>query len=70
MLPDAQGVSLRHLESQQPPFTLHFDHIQSDDVIREFLGFVGQDGELVHTGDYVELSLAHHEVRMRVSVDL
>ena len=65
MLPDAQGFFLGDLQFQQPPFTLHFDHIQPDDAIGEFHGVIGQDGEIVHTGDYVELSSAHHEVCLK-----
>ena len=62
MLPDAQGVSLGDLPFQQPPFTLHFGHIQPHDMIEEFRGVIGQDGELIHTNEYVELRSAHYEV--------
>lgn len=54
-LPDAKGIILEDLPVQQPPFTVHWDHLSLDDTIQEFRGVIGQDGELVHVGDFVML---------------
>jgi len=61
-LPDAQEVSLEDLALQEPPFTVHIDHLELNKLVREFKGVIGQDGHLVGTGEFVELSLPHHEV--------
>ena len=60
MLPDVQRVCLSSLQS--PPFTLHFDNIQPQDVVEEFGGVIAQNGRLVHTDEFVELHSSHHEV--------
>lgn len=53
---------LGDLQIQRPPFTVHLDYLNPTDIIKEFYGVIGQDGELIHAGDYVELRSAHHEV--------
>lgn len=62
MIPDARGVSVGDLPLQQPPFAVHFDHVQPHEAVDEFHGVIGQDGELTHKDDYVELSSHHYEV--------
>ena len=60
-LPD---VSLGDLQVQRPQhFTVHLDHIEPHESIEEFHGVIGQDGELVHKDDYVELTSCHYQVR-------
>lgn len=60
-LPDAQGVALGDLPLVQPPFILHLDHLCLSDEIKKFQGVIGQDRELIHTGDFVLLSSVHYE---------
>ena len=66
MIPDAPGVSVGDLPLQQPPFAVHFDHIQPHDPVDEFHGVIGQDGELIRKDDYVELSSHRYEVCTKV----
>lgn len=60
-LPDAPGTAIGELAAHQPPFTVYWDHIDLDDFILEFRGVVGQNGSLVHVGDFVMLSSVHTE---------
>ena len=62
MLQDVQRVCLGNLSLQNPPFTVHFDNIQPQDIVEEFGGIIGQSGKLIHTHDFVELHSTHHEV--------
>ena len=47
--------SLSNLSLQNPPFTVHFDNIQPQDIVEEFGGIIGRSGKLIHTHDFVEL---------------
>ena len=46
-LPDAQGVSICDLPRQQSPFTVHMEELHPDDLVEEYLGVIGRDGEMV-----------------------
>ena len=48
-----------------PPFTLDSD-LKPTDVVKEFSGVIGQIGELINAGDYVELRDAHNEVGVSI----
>lgn len=61
-LPDAQGVSLLDLPSYESPFVLYLDHLDPNDMVKEFGGVIGQNHDLVATGSFVLLSTVHHEV--------
>ena len=61
-LPEAEGVPLEELQLQQPPFELHFHHLDFQDTVKEFRGVIGQDGALIHIGDFVKLSFPYNEV--------
>ena len=63
VLPDAPGVCLSDLSFQHPSFTVHFDNIQPQNIVEEFHDVIGQDGELVHTNQFVVLCSAVNEVR-------
>lgn len=57
LMSDAPNNSLGDLQLQQPQhFIIHLDHVQPHEPIEEFHGVIGQDGELIHKNDYVELS--------------
>lgn len=43
-------------------------YINGDDGVKEFSGVIGQDGELIHIRDFVELSYTHEEVCFRIRV--
>lgn len=63
MLPDAPNNSLGDLQLQQPQhFIIHLDHVQPHEPIEEFRGVIGQNGELIHKNDYVELSSCYYQV--------
>ena len=63
MLPDAPGICIGDLAvSQSPSFNVYFDNIQTDDVVQEYRGVIGQDGELVRVDEFVELCSTFHEV--------
>jgi len=63
-LPDAKGVPMGHLSSQQQPFLLHYHDLDSEDEVEVFRCVIGQNGKLIHSGDFVKLSSNHHEVYM------
>lgn len=64
-LPDASGVPLAGLGVQSIPFTLKLEQlIDFQDLVKEFGGVIGQDGDLLKVGDYVELSSASCEVNI------
>ena len=64
MMPDTAGVSLADLQLQRPQlFTIHLNHIEPHEPLEEFHGVIGQDGELIHKDDYVELTSCHYQVR-------
>ena len=52
-------VKMGELSSQQPPLT---DHLNSTDTVKQFCGVIGENGELVHDGHFVELDSPHHGV--------
>ena len=56
-MPDVNG-SISDLRSD---FTIQLDHLHCDDALEEFAAVIGQDGQLIHVGDYVEI--IHQEVR-------
>ncbi|SMN01279.1 hypothetical protein SPONL_1900 [uncultured Candidatus Thioglobus sp.] len=62
-LPDAQGgvVTVGNLSLQQPPFVIHWSQLKHDDLVHAFHGVIGQNRELVHTGDFVKLTAVFHE---------
>lgn len=52
-----QKVLICDLHLQQSQYAVHWDHLSLDEVIQEFHGVViGQDGNLIHAGDFVMLS--------------
>ena len=56
ILPDAPGICIGDFAvSQSPSFNVYFDNIQTDDVVQEYRGVVGQDGELVLLDEFVEM---------------
>ena len=57
-----QRVCLSDLSLQSPPFTIHLDDIQPQDIVEEFGGLIGKDGKLVHAHDFVELRSTHYQV--------
>lgn len=59
--PDAIGISLGHLS---PPFQVHYGELVPEGKVEIFQGVIGQDGELIHVGDYVKLSSPHYGVSM------
>lgn len=61
-LPDAQDIPLGDLPIQQPPFTVHIECLHHDDLVHEFHGVIGKDGDLVQSGNYVKLSSSHFQV--------
>ncbi len=61
-LPEAEGVSLSDLHTRQPHFSVHLEHLLPDDTIEEYFGMIGQEGEFIHTGDYIKLCSSDHEV--------
>lgn len=50
-LPDVttENLCLCDLDSNQ--FAVHWNHVCLDDKVHEFHGVIGQDKELIHTGD-------------------
>lgn len=62
-LPDIEDGTpcIANLQHQQPSFTFHWDHLSLDDRVQEFRAVIGQDREMVHIGDFVELSSSHYE---------
>ena len=63
-LPDAIGVAVGDLSRHQRSFDMHYDGIGIDDEVQIFKCVIGQNGKLIHIGDYVKLSCDHYEVRM------
>ena len=43
------------LSSQQPPISLQLDRSNLSDTVKQFCGVIGQNGELVHNGEFVDL---------------
>ena len=62
ILPDVQRVCLSDLSLQSPPFTIHLDNFQPQDIVEEFGGTIGQNGKLVHAHDFVELRSTRYQV--------
>ena len=63
MLPDAPGICIGDLAvSQSPPFNVYFDNIQTDGIVQEYRGVLGQDVELVLVDEFVQLCSTFHEV--------
>lgn len=58
-LPGAVG---RTLSTLQLPFEVHLDPVHMEDLIQEFHGVIAQDGELVHRGNFVQLSAPYQMV--------
>ena len=56
------------LSSQQPSMTVHLDHLNLTDIVKQFCGVIGQNGELVHDGDFVELNSPHYEVGINTAI--
>ena len=50
------------LSSQQPPMSVHLDRSSWSDTVKQFCGVIGQNGELVHDGEFVELDSSHYGV--------
>ena len=57
-LPELRGISLEGLPSVHP-FALHMNNLHLTDQVCEYSGVIGQDRELVHSGDFVQLSSCH-----------
>ena len=63
MLPDAPGICIGDLAvSQSPSFNVYFDNIQTDGIVQEYRGVLGQDVELVLVDEFVQLCSTFHEV--------
>ena len=60
-LPDAPNRTVCIGDPDSHLFATHWDHVRLDENIHEFLGVIGQDKELVHAGDFLELTFAHYE---------
>ena len=60
-LAEIQEVTLGDLKNQTQPFVLHLNNIHPSDMVQEFNSVIGQDGELINSGDYVQLSLADYQ---------
>lgn len=60
--PEGLKVPISSLPIQQPPFTVHIEHLQVDDWVKEFRGVISSDGELVNCGDSVQLLTHCHQV--------
>ena len=37
-------------------------------MVKQFCGMIGQNGELVHDGEFVELNSPHNEVGIKIKV--
>lgn len=64
-LPDA-STCIATLQTQQL-FTTHLNYLHPQELVKEFTAVVGQDRQLIHVGDCVELSSHHYEVRCTMS---
>ena len=53
-IPELLGVSIATLQTQQL-FTTHLNFLQPHELVQEFKAVIGQDRQLIHVGDYVEL---------------
>lgn len=62
-LPDIQHGVVCVADIQQPLFICDWDRLSLEDVVEEFRGIIDQNGELVHTGDFVKLT-HHHSVKV------
>ena len=61
-LAEIQEVTLGDLQNQTQPFALHLNDIHPSDMVQDFNGVIGQDGELINAGDYVQLSSDYQKV--------
>lgn len=61
-LPNAEGVSLKDLQLQQPPFAVNISHLHFQDSVKECKGVIGHDGELIRIGNFVKMSSPHNGV--------
>ena len=52
--------------SRRPSLTVHLDHLNLTDIVKQFGGMIGQNGQLVHDGDFVELNSPHYEVGINI----
>lgn len=59
-LPDA-STCIATLQTE-PLFTTHLRNLHPQELVKEFTAVVGQDRQLIHVGDCVELSSHHYEV--------
>ena len=59
-LPDA-STCIATLQTHQL-FTTHLNYLHPQELVKEFTAVVGQDRQLIHVSDCVELSLHHYEV--------
>ena len=48
--------------TKQPLLAVHLDHSYLTDLVKQFCGVIGKNGELIHDGDFVELNSPHYEV--------
>lgn len=60
-MPEQFGASVTTIQTQQS-FTTHLNLLQPHDLVKEFTAMIGQDGQLIHVGDYVELCSPQYEV--------
>ena len=56
------------LSTQYHSLTVCMDHLKLTDTAKQFCGVIGQNGELVHDGDFVELNFSRYEVCVCVFV--
>lgn len=58
---ELHGASIATLQTQQL-FTTHLNYLHPQELVKEFTAVIGQDRQLIHVGDCVELSSHHYEV--------
>lgn len=56
-----ETLCVGNLQHQQPSLSTHWDYLSFDDRVQEFHAVIGEDREMVHIGDFVELSSSHYE---------
>ena len=61
-IPEVFGAStcIATLQTQES-FTTHLN-LQRHELVKDFTAVIGQDGRLIHVGDYIELHSAQYEV--------
>ena len=55
-LPDAVHTPVSVGDVDSNLYTAHWDHINHSEMVCEFHAVIGQDKELIHAGDFVELA--------------